>query len=260
MTRAGILTLTEREKETLRLLIAGHDAKSIARHFGLSVHTINERLRDARRKLDVSSSREAARFLAESEQALPDSLVDRALGVADGARPMRPLPDAGHPQAGGYRLVWFGGGMLIMSLLIAVVALSSAFYGNFTSGREGSPPVAAPANMSRSAGLGAARTWLSMLDRQDWNGSWRAAASLFKTQITAAQWGATIQSVRAPLGPVSSRTFQTVTKAGTLPGAPAGDYEVLQFRTDFASKPGAVETVTLARDRSAWKVVGYFIR
>ncbi|GAA0731919.1 MULTISPECIES: helix-turn-helix domain-containing protein [Sphingomonas] len=58
--------LTEREKTTLRLLLAGHDAKSIARELELSVHTVNERLRDARRKLGVASSREAARRLAAS--------------------------------------------------------------------------------------------------------------------------------------------------------------------------------------------------
>jgi DNA-binding CsgD family transcriptional regulator len=43
----GIEALTERERDTLRLLLAGHDAKSIASLRGLSVHTINERLRDA---------------------------------------------------------------------------------------------------------------------------------------------------------------------------------------------------------------------
>ena len=53
----GYQALTEKEKETLRLLVSGYDAKSMARQLGLSVHTINERLRDARRKMAVSSSR-----------------------------------------------------------------------------------------------------------------------------------------------------------------------------------------------------------
>ena len=33
--------LTEKEKETLRLIVRGHDAKSMAAEFDLSVHTIN---------------------------------------------------------------------------------------------------------------------------------------------------------------------------------------------------------------------------
>src|SRR3954470_5611279 len=83
----GYQALTEKEKETLRLLLAGHDAKSMARHFGLSVHTINERLRDARRKLSASSSREAARLLREAEGADPESLVDDGIGDAAAAPP-----------------------------------------------------------------------------------------------------------------------------------------------------------------------------
>ena len=43
--------LTEKEKEALRLLLAGHDAKSSARELDISVHTLNDRLRSARRKL-----------------------------------------------------------------------------------------------------------------------------------------------------------------------------------------------------------------
>ena len=75
----GVDDLSEREKETLRFLVNGHDAKSIARELGLSIHTINERLRDARRKLGASSSREAARALAEAEQFGANSLGDKKI-------------------------------------------------------------------------------------------------------------------------------------------------------------------------------------
>jgi DNA-binding CsgD family transcriptional regulator len=73
---SGIHALTEKEKETLRLLVSGYDAKSMARQLGLSVHTINERLRDARRKMATSSSREAARLLREVEEQDPELLGD----------------------------------------------------------------------------------------------------------------------------------------------------------------------------------------
>lgn len=42
----GIDALTGREKQTLRLILRGHDAKSAALELALSVHTINERLRE----------------------------------------------------------------------------------------------------------------------------------------------------------------------------------------------------------------------
>src|SRR3546814_16629520 len=78
----GINALTEKEKQTLRLIVRGHDAKSIARNLDLSVHTINERLRDARRKLKVSSSREAARLLFDAEGEPPNPSGDTTIGEA----------------------------------------------------------------------------------------------------------------------------------------------------------------------------------
>lgn len=80
----ALQALSEREKETLRLLTGGHDAKSVARHLGLSVHTVNERLRSARGKLGLTSSRAAARRLAEAEagfeKARPKFSGDKELG------------------------------------------------------------------------------------------------------------------------------------------------------------------------------------
>lgn len=55
--------LTDREMEILRLLVAGHTVKTIAARLGRSETSINERLRSARRKTGVGSSRELARQL-----------------------------------------------------------------------------------------------------------------------------------------------------------------------------------------------------
>jgi DNA-binding CsgD family transcriptional regulator len=60
---SSIDTLTEKELEILRLLTAGHTVKSIAVRLGRSETSINERLRDARRKTGIGSSRELARRL-----------------------------------------------------------------------------------------------------------------------------------------------------------------------------------------------------
>ena len=120
----GIGALSERERETLRLLLVGHDAKSIARRLGLSVHTINERLRDARRKMGVSSSREAARLLVEAEAPSANSLADKELGVAPVVAMPRnaPLDQGDHAR---HSLGWFGVGLLIMSLVMAALIFSS---------------------------------------------------------------------------------------------------------------------------------------
>jgi len=54
--------------------------------------------------------------------------------------------------------------------------------------------------------------------------------------------------------------LQKVIKTSALPGAPDGQYEMLEFQTSFALKKDATETVVLAREPSGWKVDGYFIR
>jgi len=59
--------LTDKELEILRLLAGGHTVKSIAAGMGRSEASINERLREARRKTGVGSSRELARLLAEQK-------------------------------------------------------------------------------------------------------------------------------------------------------------------------------------------------
>lgn len=106
----------------------------------------------------------------------------------------------------------------------------------------------------------AANTWVSLVDAKRWNESWAAAGTLFKSQMPQPRWASTIQPVRDPLGPVSSRTLKSITKSTSLPGAPDGEYEVIQFQTSFANKAAGTETIVIAHEASAWKVDGYFIR
>lgn len=258
----GPEALSEREKETLRLLLAGHDAKSTASHLGLSVHTVNERLRDARRKLGVSSSREAARLLFQAEQRTPNSLADKSFGVVRKALDVSTngRPD-GRPGAG-RALAWFTGGMLIMSLIVAAFVLSSALPRSGAQKPETAKlqSAAASPSASQSAGVKSAREWVALVDGQRWEDSWRSAGTLFKSQVSAQQWASAVQPVRQPLGVVSKRALQSVTTSNSLPGAPAGEYQIVLFQTSFAHKSGATEQVVLARGTSGWKVIGYFIR
>ena len=59
--------LNESERRVLYLLAEGHTAKTVAREIGLTPAAVNERLREARRKTGVGSSRELARLLKSRE-------------------------------------------------------------------------------------------------------------------------------------------------------------------------------------------------
>ena len=46
-----------------------------------------------------------------------------------------------------------------------------------------------------------------------------------------------------------------------LPGAPDGEYVVIQYKTSFQNKASAIETVTPMRDPDGvYRVSGYYIR
>ncbi|MGC1469074.1 MAG: helix-turn-helix transcriptional regulator [Sphingorhabdus sp.] len=89
----------DREKAILRLMLQGYDVKASAQELGISAYVANERLRDARRKLGVTSSREAARILAQHESGATKFSVDMFSGIApdgpDAAIPVRPDRQAG---------------------------------------------------------------------------------------------------------------------------------------------------------------------
>ncbi len=148
-----------------------------------------------------------------------------------------------------------------MSLIIAAGLLSFALQG-----AGDTPPAvarlipAAALSPSASESAGAARAWLALVDGQQWDQSWSTAGAVFKSQVAQARWASLVQPLRQQYGPVASRVLQSVVKANALPGAPAGQYEILQFATNFAQKPDAIETVILAHESSGWRVVGYFIK
>lgn len=137
-----IASLSEREREALRLLFAGHNAKSAANALGLSVHTVNEPLREARRKLGVSSSREAARLLCATDAEVPKFLGHKDIGVGDGIAAMAVRRRDAMRTAGGNRLLLYAGGALLMIFL----TLSSIMFWVSAPDQknEGPVPAAAP--------------------------------------------------------------------------------------------------------------------
>ena len=46
----------------------------------------------------------------------------------------------------------------------------------------------------------------------------------------------------------------------TVPGAPEGQYVVLDYGASFANRQQAVETLTLAFAKGYWRVSGYYIK
>lgn len=109
--------------------------------------------------------------------------------------------------------------------------------------------------------VAAAKEWLGFVDAGDYAKSWREAAPVFQKSISEEKWIKMVASVRGPLGAARSRELIGAQYASSLPGAPAGEYVVIQFRTAFEHRAEAVETITPMKDEAgAWRVSGYFIK
>ena len=105
----------------------------------------------------------------------------------------------------------------------------------------------------------AAKRWLLIVDGGDYATGWERAGEPFKTQITAFVLQSKIAPVREPLGAIMQRTLFHVTFSNTAPGLPEGTYAAVQFRSRFANKDAAGETVWLDREGDRWAVIAYFI-
>src|SRR5512140_3435328 len=75
----------------------------------------------------------------------------------------------------------------------------------------------------------AASGWLALTDGAKFGQSWDEAASIFKGAVTRTGWEKALKGVRTPLGAVKSRKVKSSTFSRSLPGAPDGEYVVIQF-------------------------------
>ncbi|WP_027368718.1 DUF4019 domain-containing protein [Desulfocurvibacter africanus] len=112
-----------------------------------------------------------------------------------------------------------------------------------------------------AAALAAAEEWLGMVDAERYGQSWNEASGYFRRAVMLDEWEQALQSVRAPLGGVLGRKVRRTVHATSLPGAPDGEYVVIQYEASFEHKKSAIETVTPMRDEDGrWRVGGYYIQ
>lgn len=127
-----LATLTDAEKEVLRLFLVHSDTSLIGRAIDRSVHAVEQRLKSARRKLGVTRSLDAALLLARAEGAPAYQMAELRPSVAGGppvtpANPaveggwsmLLPLPTKGRPWnnlPAWTRLAWILFGMFAVAI------------------------------------------------------------------------------------------------------------------------------------------------
>ena len=120
---------------------------------------------------------------------------------------------------------------------------------------------AAASETREIAALRAAQAWLAVVDAGNYDMSWQAASGYFRTAVSKEQWRQAMEGIRRPLGNVLNRELKGKTYSTELPGAPDGQYVVIQFNAVFENKRVAVETVTpMLEADGRWRVTSYFIK
>ena len=113
---------------------------------------------------------------------------------------------------------------------------------------------------AETAAVAAARAWLSLVDDQQYAESWEQAAQLFRGAVDKERWVRTMETVRKPLGKTLSRELKSKQYRTSVPGAPDGEYVIIQFTASFENKKSVVETITPTLDKDGqWRVSGYFM-
>lgn len=122
------------------------------------------------------------------------------------------------------------------------------------------PVAALAADADTQKATDAAKSWLALVDANDYAQSWKTASALLQSHVTEAQWETAGKAARDRMGPVVARKVAGVDLTATLPGAPDGQYAVVMFDTKFANKAAAVETMAMVMDGGSWKAAGYHVR
>lgn len=120
------------------------------------------------------------------------------------------------------------------------------------------PATATPAD--EQAAVTAAKTWLALVDKGQIGQAWDSSASFLKSAAPKQQFVNQVKPIRDAFGKVLSRTLKGKQFTKTVPGAPDGEYVIIQFDTTFEKKKDAVETITPMKDKGQWRVSGYFIK
>lgn len=107
----------------------------------------------------------------------------------------------------------------------------------------------------------AAEEFLALVDAEDYAAARNTAANLLRDKVAPEVWHRQIGVMRDKVGAVQARKQDKVFHSTYASDAPDGEYITIEYRTDFANKKQALETVNLMLEKgTTWRVVGYFIK
>lgn len=117
------------------------------------------------------------------------------------------------------------------------------------------------AEMEAVADVGLA--WLALVDAGEFEECWASGSAALQTSASPEELKARINAGREKFRPMGARSLVRIQELRNPPGAPPGDYVMLQYRTEASggrTVMTVIETVVPRREGDAWRVAAYFIQ
>jgi hypothetical protein len=122
-------------------------------------------------------------------------------------------------------------------------------------------PPAQPTQGDDKESIEAGKKWLELLDSGNAGAAWDLASKQLQSVVKRDAFVAEISTVRKPLGKIDTRTPVKFARSHELPGAPSGDYAIVEFDTKYANgKHLSEQVIWTIESGDIWRVAGYYYR
>jgi len=151
--------------------------------------------------------------------------------------------------------------MKLIATCIAAVLLLTGCNVSFSSGdkKSSSPESTVGSPEQQKEAEAAARAYLSMIDRKEYEQTWKLVGPALRSQTSKFAWVNTLKVTRKALDPGKKRNLEGFGFSKQIdPSVPVGEYVLVQFN-EIAGAVTTTEKVVMQKDQSKWKIIGYFI-
>lgn len=148
--------------------------------------------------------------------------------------------------------------LLTVPLCVCLLLLAGCTV-SYQPGGSPLPQPTAGTQAQRDEAERAAREYLGMLDRGEYDATWENAGPALRAQSSRFVWVNTMKLARKALSTPPERTVGNI---GFTPkvdaNAPVGEYAFAVFE-GTAGSAATTERVVLQKEQARWKIVGYFM-
>jgi uncharacterized protein DUF4019 len=123
------------------------------------------------------------------------------------------------------------------------------------------PPKEQPTLRDDRDSIDAGMKWLALIDGGNAGAAWDLSSKQLKSSVTRDKFIEGMRDARKSLGKLEGRTAERFARSHQLPGAPEGDYAIIDYTARFAQGKKLQERLVWSiEEGDIWRVAGYEYR